>query len=56
MLGGNPQGDRFGFRYWKNPGVFAKKDAAGILRGIWRSVTWATFAIAGPDKFCSALV
>ena len=23
MLGGNPLHDRFGFRYWKNPGAFA---------------------------------
>lgn len=23
-LGGGPNGDRIGFRYWKNPGVFAQ--------------------------------
>lgn len=45
MLGGNPLHDRYGFRYWKTPGLFAAADVAGRLKGIWRSVTWATFAI-----------
>lgn len=24
MLGGNPINDRYGFRYWNNPGSFAE--------------------------------
>ncbi len=24
MVGGNPMHDKFGFRYWKNPGAFAE--------------------------------
>jgi amino acid transporter len=31
ILGGNPQGDRFGFRYWKNPGAFAELYKTGNL-------------------------
>lgn len=49
MLGGNPIGDRFGFRYWNVPGAFAAADAVGRRKGIWGAVTWGTFAIAGPD-------
>lgn len=31
MVGGNPQHDAFGFRYWKNPGVFNEY----IAKGSW---------------------
>jgi amino acid transporter len=31
MLGGNPQDDRFGFRYWKNPGAFTELYKTGNL-------------------------
>jgi len=36
MLGGNPEHDRFGFRYWDNPGAFAEfidKGAEGRFLG-----------------------
>lgn len=49
MLGGNPLHDRYGFRFWRDPGAFASDDAVDRLKGVWRSVTWGTFAIAGPD-------
>jgi len=29
MVGGNPQGDAFGFRNWKNPGLFNEYIASG---------------------------
>lgn len=29
MVGGNPQHDAYGFRYWKNPGAFAAYDPSG---------------------------
>lgn len=31
MLGGNPLGDRYGFRYWNNPGSFAELYYTGGL-------------------------
>ena len=34
MLGGNPLGDRFGFRYWNNPGSFKPLYYEGSL-GRW---------------------
>lgn len=45
MVGGNPLGDRYGFRYWRDPGLFAKSDVVGRLKGIWASVMWGAFAI-----------
>ncbi|CAI4219747.1 unnamed protein product [Parascedosporium putredinis] len=33
MLGGNPKHDRFGFRYWKDPGAFAELYYNGSLGG-----------------------
>lgn len=52
MLGGNPLGDRFGFRYWKNPGAFAeyyKKGDLGRWLGFLQCLIQASFTIAGPD-------
>jgi amino acid transporter len=31
MLGGNPEKDRYGFRYWKNPGSFTELYYEGQL-------------------------
>ena len=31
MLGGNPLHDRFGFRFWRDPGSFAEYDKPGSL-------------------------
>lgn len=52
MLGGNPLNDRFGFRYWQNPGSFAEYYKQGDL-GRWLGFLYclikASFTIAGPD-------
>lgn len=52
MLGGNPQKDRFGFRYWSNPGSFNELYYDGTLGrwlGFLQCLIQASFAIAGPD-------
>lgn len=52
MLGGNPQGDRFGFRYWNSPGAFAELYYTGRLGkflGFLQCLIQAAFTIAGPD-------
>jgi yeast amino acid transporter len=52
MLGGNPLHDRFGFRCWKSPGVFAELYYPGNLShflGFLRCLIQASFTIAGPD-------
>lgn len=52
MLGGNPLGDRFGFRYWNNPGSFAELYRTGDLGrflGFLQCLIQASFTIAGPD-------
>ena len=52
MLGGSPQGDRFGFRYWKNPGTFAELYKTGNLGkslGLLQCLIQTSFTIAGPD-------
>ncbi|KAI5479936.1 AA permease domain-containing protein [Pseudohyphozyma bogoriensis] len=54
MLGGNPIHDRFGFRYWKSPGLFttpypnANKNV-GLFQGFLAGVTNAGFTVAGPE-------
>lgn len=52
MLGGNPEGDRFGFRYWSHPGAFAElyyPGALGRWLGFLQCLILAAFTIAGPD-------
>lgn len=52
MLGGNPQHDRFGFRFWRNPGAFAELYKTGDLGrwlGFLQCLIQASFTIAGPD-------
>ncbi|KAF6221077.1 hypothetical protein HO133_002758 [Letharia lupina] len=52
MLGGNPNHDRFGFRYWKNPGSFAelyKTGSLGRFLGFLQCLIQASFTVAGPD-------
>ncbi|GAB7348428.1 hypothetical protein MBLNU459_g6851t3 [Dothideomycetes sp. NU459] len=52
MLGGNPLHDRFGFRYWKEPGAFAQLYYGGNLGyflGFLQCLIQASFTIAGPD-------
>ncbi|PGH08253.1 hypothetical protein AJ79_06039 [Helicocarpus griseus UAMH5409] len=52
MLGGNPLGDRYGFRYWQNPGSFVeyyKTGSLGRFLGFLQCLIQASFTIAGPD-------
>lgn len=52
MLGGNPLGDRFGFRYWNDPGAFVEFYHSGNLgrfMGFLQCLIQASFTIAGPD-------
>jgi amino acid transporter len=52
MVGGNPQKDAYGFRYWKTPGPMAeylgtgdKGRFEGLLGALWA----ASFCIVGPE-------
>lgn len=50
MLGGNPLGDRFGFRYWRNPGAFAEfyeEGNLGRFMGFLAALIQASFTIVG---------
>lgn len=52
MLGGNPQHDRYGFRYWKDPGVMREylvPGGLGKFLGLWSVFIQAAFAYGGPD-------
>ena len=52
MLGGNPLHERFGFRYWRDPGSFAeyyKTGSLGRFLGFLQCLIQASFTIAGPD-------
>ena len=52
MLGGNPLHDRYGFRFWQNPGSFAEYYTVGNLgkfMGFLQCLIQASFTIAGPD-------
>ncbi|KAL8929792.1 MAG: hypothetical protein Q9208_000936 [Pyrenodesmia sp. 3 TL-2023] len=52
MLGGNPLRDRFGFRYWKDPGAFGEAYSTGSLGrfvGFLVCLVQAAYTIAGPD-------
>ncbi|KAB5535273.1 putative carnitine transport protein [Coniochaeta sp. 2T2.1] len=52
MLGGNPLHDRFGFRYWRDPGAFTElyyEGGLGRFVGFLSCLIQASFTIAGPD-------
>ena len=52
MLGGNPLGDRYGFRYWYSPGSFQmlyRDGNLGRFLGFLSCLIQASFTIAGPD-------
>jgi amino acid transporter len=52
MVGGNPQNDAFGFRYWRNPGSFTtylSDGSLGYFRAFLQCLIQASFTIAGPD-------
>lgn len=51
-LGGNPDNDRIGFRYWKNGGAFKEykeEGALGRFLGFWSVLTLALFAYLGSE-------
>ncbi|PGH16331.1 hypothetical protein AJ79_01873 [Helicocarpus griseus UAMH5409] len=51
-LGGGPDHDRKGFRYWKNPGAFntyIKEGDAGRFLAFWSTMVTATFAYLGTE-------
>lgn len=57
FLGGNPLGDRYGFRYWKEPGSFAElyyEGNLGRFLGFLQCLILASFTIAGPDYVAMA--
>ncbi|CZT25817.1 related to amino acid transporters [Ramularia collo-cygni] len=52
MLGGNPLNDRYGFRYWKEPGAFVEHlvpGSTGKFLGVLSCIVQATFSITGPE-------
>ena len=63
MVGGNPQRDPFGFRFWNNPGfmtgpAYAATHGAKTMRfeGFLAAVINACFTIAGPDYLSSVFL
>ncbi|KAG2110159.1 amino acid permease [Suillus cothurnatus] len=52
-LGGGPNHDRIGFRYWKNPGPFVQyngiQGAKGQFIGWWAVLTQAAFSFIGTE-------
>lgn len=52
MVGGNPQHDAYGFRYWNNPGAFAEyltTDSLGRFEGFLAALWSASFTVVGPE-------
>jgi amino acid transporter len=52
MVGGNPQHDAYGFRYWNNPGAFAEHINTGSLgkfEGFLAALWSASFTVVGPE-------
>jgi amino acid transporter len=50
MVGGNPNHDAYGFRYWKNPmKEYLETGSLGHFLGFWRIFIYAGFACGGPD-------
>ncbi|CAD0010623.1 unnamed protein product [Aureobasidium pullulans] len=53
MVGGNPQHDAYGFRYWREPGSFASyvsgKNDLGRFQGFLGALFQAAFTIVGPE-------
>ncbi|KAK6063352.1 amino acid permease [Seiridium cupressi] len=51
-LGGGPNHDRTGFRYWQDPGAFRpyiRDDSVGKFLGFWSTMVTATFAFLGTE-------
>lgn len=56
MAGGNPKGDAYGFRNWKDGAMheYYAKGPTGKFLGWWSVVIYAAFTIAGPDMIALA--
>lgn len=57
MVGGNPQHDAYGFRYWSNGNAMHAYYAEGVtgrFLGWWKVILYAGFTIAGPDMIALA--
>ncbi|KAI5480664.1 hypothetical protein MNV49_007591 [Pseudohyphozyma bogoriensis] len=51
-LGGAPNHDRIGFRYWKSPGPFSHylfQNDTGVFLGVWSSMVNGLFAYMGSE-------
>ncbi|KAJ5223242.1 Amino acid/polyamine transporter I [Penicillium chermesinum] len=51
-LGGDPAGDRIGFRYWKHPGpmnVYLETGSLGRFLAFWKVFIQATFSYGGSE-------
>ncbi|KXT00197.1 hypothetical protein AC578_7024 [Pseudocercospora eumusae] len=49
MLGGNPLHDRYGFRYWKDPGPWAGNNSSERLISWLNAMNVAGFCMGGPE-------
>ncbi|WVW79256.1 hypothetical protein I302_101223 [Kwoniella bestiolae CBS 10118] len=49
MVGGNPKHDKYGFRFWKDPGPFAADSGVDRAQAIWKAIQWGAYGIVGPD-------
>ncbi|OCF41832.1 amino acid transporter [Kwoniella heveanensis CBS 569] len=49
MVGGNPLHDVYGFRYWKDPGVWVGDNASTRLQSFINAVNVAGFCMGGPE-------
>ncbi|KAL8898883.1 MAG: hypothetical protein Q9192_001863, partial [Flavoplaca navasiana] len=57
MVGGNPLGDKYGFRFWRDPGSFGAVYTTGSLGefcGFMACLVQASFTVAGPDYISMA--
>lgn len=49
MCGGNPIHDKFGFRYWRDPGPWAGNSPSTRLESFINAVNVAGFCMGGPE-------
>ncbi|KAL4794099.1 amino acid permease/ SLC12A domain-containing protein [Aspergillus venezuelensis] len=57
MVGANPAGDAYGFRYWSTPGAMAEWHTTGSLgrfEGLVNVIWVATFIVVGPEYLSMA--
>ncbi|ODQ81880.1 hypothetical protein BABINDRAFT_160110 [Babjeviella inositovora NRRL Y-12698] len=55
MCGGNPKGDKYGFRHWSEGGLtkqYLVDGTTGKFLGVWKVMVYAAFAVGGPDTLC----